>query len=169
MEAGAIAAIGAAVAVIGLGVTTYKMVQDQSNASEAAKAESQLRQTEADNVREAAAYEEKQFRRRMSFMMGERESEFAASGLDPAGKSAIFAELDNVKQVELEALNIRRTGEVSASGREFESKLARQRSSIFENQIGPTIGGGFAKAGSTILSSWSSFNKASKISVWDGS
>jgi len=153
--------IGAATAVAGTAVSIYSSVKASENAAVAAENEADAREFEAKSAREAAAYQERQFRRRASLLLGKQSATLAASGLDPSQGSPMLAELDAIQQTELEALNIRRTGEVSASSKDFEARLKRQQAGFFQSQIGPTVVGGGLQAGSSILGSWSKYFKAS--------
>jgi hypothetical protein len=151
--------IGAIAAVASTAVGTYAAVSAQSNVADAAKIEAQQRQQEADSVRQSAAYEETQFRRRAALLLGKQEAIFGASGVDPGSGSPLFMELDSVRQAEIEALNIRRTGALTASSREFEARLAGFKSDTFRSQIPGTILGGLASGVGSGLSSWSRYSR----------
>ena len=154
--------VGTAVAVVGTGITVYSSIQQQEAANETAKAEARAREMEAQSAREAAAYEETQFRRRASLLLGKQRAIAAASGVDVSTGSPLLAELDTIQQTELEALNIRRTGAVSASSKEFEARLSNLRGAYARGSIPFLAAGGALKAGSSILGGWYSYNKASK-------
>lgn len=160
-----IAIIGAVAAVAGAAATTVSAVSQAQASSNAAKAEAAAREAEAASAREAAEYEETQFRRRAALLMGKNRAVAGATGLDISSGSPLLSELDTIEQTELEALNIRRTGEVSAQGREFEARLARQRGRYARSTIGPTVVGGVAQAGSSVLGSWTNYQKYRSSSV----
>ena len=154
--------IGAVTAVVGTGISVYSNIQQANAAAAAAESEQEMRNAEAASAREAAAYEERQFRRRASLLQGKQSAILAASGFDITSGSPNALELDTIQQAELEALNIRRTGEISASSREFEGRLARLRGGYAKSQIPTMAVGGAFKAGSSILGSWSSYQTKSK-------
>lgn len=135
----ALPAIAAAVAIVGTVGQTLAGVQ-------AAKGQAKAAEAEAASIREASAFEERQFRRRAALAIGKWQAIGAASGVDIATGSPLLLELDNARQAELEALNIRRTGEVGAAGKQFEAKLAKAA-------IPGIILGGVAQTGS-VLSNW---------------
>ena len=147
------------VGVIGAGISTYAAYSQAQAQQQAAKSESKFRTQEAESIRQSSAYEEHQYRRRISFLLGKQNAITAASGLDPTEGSPLLMELDNVRQGEIAALNIRRTGDVNASGREFESRLARQRASFAGAQQGIAIAGGVTQAASSILGGWSTYSR----------
>lgn len=151
--------IGAATAVAGTAVSVYSNIQQSNAQAEAAESEKQMRDVEAESARQAAAYEETQFRRRAALLIGKQEAINAASGFDTMTGSPIVQELANIQQTELEALNIRRTGAVTASSREFEGRLAGLKGSFARSQIGGIAVGGALKTGSSILRDWSTYNK----------
>ena len=144
--------------IIGAGISTYGAYSQAAQAEKAAKNESQLRDQEAESVRQASAYQERQYRRRVALLVGKQEAIAGAAGTDPSSGSPLLMELDNVKQGELEALNIRRTGEVGASAREYEGRLARQRASFASQQKGYAIGNGLMQAGGSILGAWAQYD-----------
>ena len=154
--------IGVAVATTGTAIQVYSSIKQQEAASDAAKDEAAARDVEAASIRESAAYEERQFRRRAALLLGKQNVITAASGLDVSGGSPLLMELDTIQQTELEALNIRRSGNVTASSREFEAGLSRRRAGFYSSNIGPMAAGGAAKVGGSVLSSWYSYNKQAK-------
>lgn len=131
--------LAAAVMILGTVGQTISSVQ-------AARGQARAASAEASSIQEAAASEETQFRRRAAQLLAKGRAIGAASGVDISTGSPLLLELDNARQAELEALNIRRTGQVGAAGRLFEADLARR--SIFG-----TVLGGAARTGS-ILSEW---------------
>ena len=144
----------AIVGVIGAGLSTYAAFNQAAQQQKAAKTEATFREQEAESARQSAAYQERQYRRRISLLLGKQEAIAGAAGTDPTSGSPLLMELDNVKQGEMEALNIRRTGQVAASAHELEARLARQRASFAGQQKGFAIGSGVMKASSSILGGW---------------
>ena len=162
--AGILGIIGTVAAVAGTTISVVSSIQQQNAASEAARAEAAAREAEAQSARESAAYEERQFRRRAALLIGKQNALAAATGLDISSGSPLIAELDTVQQTELEALNIRRTGAVSASSKEFEARLSNLRGSYARSNIPFIAAGGALRAGSSILGSLYSYSKATRSS-----
>jgi len=146
--------IGAAAAVAGAGIAIYSAISTAQNQAEAAKAQSKSLETEAESARAAAAFEEASYRRRAAFLLSKQQAIGAASGLDITTGSPLAQELDNVTQAELEAINIRTSGSITASGREFESRMARYRGTYASGQIPGLAATGALKIGGSVLSSW---------------
>jgi hypothetical protein len=132
-------AAATALSLAGTAGQTFAQVQ-------AAKGQAKAAEAEAASIREAAAFEETSFRRRAAQVMAKGRAIGAASGVDISTGSPLLLELDNARQAELEALNIRRTGQVGAAGKQFEAKLAKAA-------IPGIILGGVAQSGS-VLSNW---------------
>ena len=131
---------GLALNLLGIGGQTAAGVQS-------ANLRAQLAEQEAASLRDAAIFNAQQSRRRAALAISKGVATGAASGLDVQFGSPLLFELDNVMQAEVEAQNILRSGSVGASGKEFESKLAR-------SSIPGTIFSGAAQAGGSVLSSF---------------
>jgi hypothetical protein len=179
-EAAAIAAIvGAGAAIAGTAVTTIaatRQAQQQSYAAEAQASEieatsqinQQLADAEAQNQISAAEYDEHQFRRRAALLMGKQAAIYGASGVDPSSGSPLVMTLDTVRQAEMEAQNIKRSGQMGASSTlfraqanarasEFEANLQRWVSQNTRGQIPyMALGGGLSALGqgTSALSQW---------------
>lgn len=110
---------------------------------QAARGQARAADLEAESATQAAAFEETQFRRRAALAIAKGQAVGAAAGLDLTSGSPLLLDLENARQAELEALNIRRTGHVAASAKRFEAKLAR-------NAIPGLVLGGLAKGGSLL-------------------
>lgn len=109
--------------------------------------QSRAAKTTAKTIQQQSAFDEAQARRRASLSMGSMVATSAATGVDITSGSPLFMELDSAKQAELDAMNIRRQGNLAASAKRFEARMARA-------QIPGNILGAVAKGGS-ILSQWS--------------
>lgn len=96
---------------------------------------------EANSVEQAALVSERQSRRDSSLVTGKANAIVAASGLSLKSGSPLLMELDRAKQAEIEALSIRRSGQMQAASKRYESRLQRR-------QIPFDILGGFLNAGS---------------------
>lgn len=151
MELGTLA-IGA---IIGGGIgQTIGSVQSARANARAATAQAKQAEVEAQAVRETAAFEETQARRRAALSMGAREASTAAAGLDLSSGTPLFQALDDAKQAELEAMSIRRAGALSASGREFQGRLFSFEARQQRRSIPFKVAGGLTQtASNTILSS----------------
>lgn len=147
------AAIGASAAAVGTAVATYAAYAQSQSQQEAAKTEAGFRAQEAESARQSAAFEEQQQRRRMALLLGKQSALIGMTGVDPTQGSPLLMELDSVRQAELDAQNIRRTGEVSGFGSEMQARLARQRAASAGTQGGFAIAGGVLKE-SSILAQW---------------
>lgn len=148
---------GAAIALVGIALSTYAASEQAAAQRRAAKLDEKFRFQEADSAQQAAAFEEKQHRRSLALLLGKQAAIEASSGLDPSSGSPFLETLDTVKQGELSALNIRRGGDVAAAGRLMEARMARLRGSQVPS-TGTIAFGGFSQAvsskgGQTILSS----------------
>jgi hypothetical protein len=96
---------------------------------------------EGRSIAEQAAFDERQQRRKNRLMLGEGVARSAASGVAITSGSPLLHELDRVKQTEIEALSIRRQGEIGVAQKRFASRLTRR-------QIPFEILGGVTKLGS---------------------
>lgn len=134
-------AAGAALAIQAIGTIGSTMAQ-----ANAADAQAQAAEQEAISVKQASESFERQARRRSGLIMGQSRAIVAASGIDPSSRSAVLLDLDNARQAEIEALDIRRFGQVSAAGKRYQGTLAK--ASI------PGIYLGGAAQGGSILSTW---------------
>lgn len=142
-------------AAVGTGVSIYAASAQAEGQKKALKFQQKAREQEAESARQSAAYEEHQFRRRMAILMGRQEAITGASGLDPTVGTPLLTEIDTAKQGSLEALNIRRTGAISAAGSELEGRLAGIKGRFTEqagmyNMLGTGLSGA-----SSVLGSWS--------------
>ena len=142
------AAIG--LPIIGNAVSTFGQVQ-------ARDVNAKMLQEEARSVEQAAAYDEGQYRRQARLALGQANAQGAASGTQQGSGSSLFLELDRVKQSEMEALNIRRTGAIKAQGLRFGARLERRK-------IPFDIIGGVTGAASFATSGYSQASILSKLS-----
>lgn len=152
----AIAAVVAGVlAVVAAGVGTYVAVQQAEQQADEANAIRKQKEEEARQAVESAAFQERQLRRRQSILLGKQQAITAAAGVDLTTGTALFAEADFAEQAELEALNVRRTGKIEASGREFEARIAKFRRENARGAIPWLIAGGVLSASSSAATSYS--------------
>jgi len=159
---------GIITAIVSTAISTYAAYSQSQVQQQAAKAEGKFREQEAESARQSAAYEETQYRRRLALLLGKQGAIAGASGLDITSGSPLTMELDNARQGELEALNVKRTGDVGASAREFEARMARQRA-VFAGQSGGfALAGGITSGASSILGSWSKYQNRT-MGTWNPS
>jgi len=130
------AAVAGVLALAGVAGSTYAGVQS-------AKMQAKAAEREAESAQQAAAFEEQQYRRKAAIARGKGEATAAASGLDISTGSPLLLDLENARQTELEALNIRRGGQFAAESKRYEATLAR-------STIPGTIFGGIAHTGSIL-------------------
>jgi hypothetical protein len=145
------------IGLIGTAISTYAAYEQSQGQQRAAKSEAQLREQEATSMQQAADYQAQQYRRRIDMLLGKQHAITAAAGLDPTSGSPLLMELANVRQAKLEETNIRRTGEVAASGRNFEARLARYRANLYGQAGTYALIGGAFKIGESILGGWSNY------------
>lgn len=136
---GALAAAGIGLSLMG----QYGQTQANVQAARSASANSEV---EAKGIEDAAALQERQFRRKAGLAAGEGRAIAAASGYESGSGSPLLLQLDLAKQTEMEALGIRRSGQVAAEGKRYEGRLAKA-------SIPGAIVGGIGNAG-TILSTF---------------
>jgi hypothetical protein len=116
----ALAAVGPVMQAVGTVGSTASNVIAQDVQSKALDAEGR-------SIAEQAAFDERQQRRANRLMLGEGVARGAASGVAITSGSPLLHELDRVRQSEIEALSIRRQGEIGQSVKRFESRMTRKQ------------------------------------------
>jgi hypothetical protein len=159
-----IALAGVAVAVVGATVSTVAAVEQAEQQEKQAKAESKYLFAKADMERDNAAFQERQFRRRAALEISKNNAVAGAAGLDISSGSPLLNELDFTTQAELEALNIKRGGDIAAASREFEGRAAAYRAGNYRSQGGYAMAAGATSAGGSVLSYWSKTQKPATYS-----
>lgn len=149
--------IGAAIALVGVGVGTWQQVEARKRLEQEADIVAEEKDKEAQLALEASAFAERQHRRRIALLAGKQAAITAASGVSLASGSALEAESDLTIQGELEALNIRRGGQVESSAKDFEARLSRYRAKTARNQIGYDIAEGALSAASSGIDTYSTY------------
>jgi hypothetical protein len=150
------ALIGAGVAAVGIGLSTWQAVDARKRAADEADAIAEQKDKEAIAAQQSAAYAEQQHRRRMSLLLGKQQAVTAAAGVGLTGASAMAAELDLTTQSELEALQLRRGGEIESQAKTFEARLARYRADTQRGQIKYDIASGVLSAAQSGVGAYSS-------------
>lgn len=170
LEIGTIALIvGATAAVAGAGVSIYSAVKQANETADLSDIISEQKTTEAAAVRESAAGEETQARRRSAILLGRQHAIQAAAGIDPNYGSPLLDTIDTIEQTTLEQMNIRRIGELAASEREFEGAIAKYRGQSARDTIPYTIAGGALSATAGVASTYATYaqrTRSSTLSTW---
>jgi len=138
--------MAAAAGGIGMGLGILGSIGSTIANVQASDVQAKALDAEARSVKAQTEFEEEQQRRKNRLLLGQANAQAAASGIDISSGSPLLLELDRVKQTEIEALNIRRSGENKVAALNFQRRLVRR-------QIPFQILGGLAQGGS-ILSSY---------------
>lgn len=152
----ALGIVAAAAAVAAAGVATYSAVQQSEQQAKLAKSVQRQKEQDAQTVRDTAAFEETQNRRRLAILAGTQEANLAASGIDTSSGSALFYQIDLAKQSEMQNLAIRRGGVIDASGKLFESRIAKYQGAVARGAIPYEIAGGTLSAAASGASAYAS-------------
>lgn len=128
----AIQAIGA----IGQTIGQYNVAEQTAKGAE----------QEALSLQDTMASMERQARRRSGLASAKGRAIAAASGIDPGSGSPLLVDLENARQSELEALDIRRIGAVGVQQKQYQAQLARAA------KPGIILGG--VSSGASILGNW---------------
>lgn len=148
---------GLAVAVIGAGVGTYEAVQSRNRQEEEYAAIEEQKQKEAKAAADSAAYQEQQHRRRIALLAGRQQAVTAAAGVSTVGGTPQAFDIDLATQGELEALNIRRGGQIESEAKTFEARLARYRANTEKGLVPFDIASGVLTATSGATREYSSY------------
>jgi hypothetical protein len=133
-----------AAAAAGLGA--FGMIGQTVSGVMASDVQAKALDAEGRSIEEQAKFDERQARRDSALYQGKANATVAASGVSLSSGSPLLMELDRAKQAEIQALSIRRAGQMGVAAKRFESRLTRR-------QIPWQIFGGIAKTGS-ILSTY---------------
>jgi hypothetical protein len=93
-----------------------------------------LRRQEAEAIAESAAFEERQARRKSTLILGKQRAIAAAAGVESSSGSPLLAELDSIRESEIEALSIRRVGQMGVVAKQYESELAKYSARLVERK-----------------------------------
>lgn len=147
---------GVAIAVILSGVSTYYAVKSSEDQAAAANAVAKQKKQEQEAAAETAAFNERQQRRRMSLLIGKENAILAASGSVPDIGTPDVLSNDIVRQAELEALALRRGGQLQAQGFAFESNIAKYQRDVAKSNVPLQITSGVLSAASSGVSAYTS-------------
>lgn len=117
------AAVAAAAALIGAGVTAASAIQQGQAAEDAAKFQSEINLQEAERERQIAEANEASFRKEQAGLQAKRRAILGGSSVDFSTGSPLLVTEDFANEVEVEALRVRNTGEVNATRLEQQSVL----------------------------------------------
>jgi len=134
-------------AAAGMGLGVLGAVGGASAKAMAADVDAKQLDARARSIEQQAAFDETQQRRQNKLFLGEQNATAAASGVAITSGSPLLHELDRVKQTEIQAQNIRISGQNAAAATRFQSRIVRR-------EIPWDILGGVAGAGKSILSSY---------------
>lgn len=129
---------------IGVGISLLSLAAQTSSQVQQAESEAEFAEAEGVAAREKAAFGERQFRKRARIAQAKSVAIGAAAGFDITSGSTLLQELENAREAEIEALGIRRTGEITEATKRFEAKIARR------SKTGIIVGG--VAKGATVLS-----------------
>ena len=115
-----------------------------------------VQRQQAERERQIAAVEEQRKRVADERQAGTIRARLAASGIDPGTGTALLVQEDFAKEAELDALLIRSGGQARASTLLSEAELSKAKGSAAATA-------GFAKAGSTLLTSKVAGKAATKL------
>ena len=115
---GAMGAVGAGMQLAGAAGSTMANVR-------AANAQASGLEFEARTIEDQAKFDARQERRRQRILQGQGNAIAAASGLDVTSGSPLLMELDRVRQGEIEAQSIERSGKIGAMTKRYGADLAR--------------------------------------------
>lgn len=149
---------GIAIAIIGAGIGTWQAVEARQRQEEEANKIAEEKVKESKIVKDNAAYAEQQHRRRIALLAGKQAAVTAAAGVSLTNGSPLVAEIDLAEQGEMEALTLKRGGQIESNARLFEARLAKFRGDTARGQIPYDIATGALTAASGATSSYSSYN-----------
>jgi hypothetical protein len=141
-------AIATVVAVAGAAVSTYAAVKQSEQTAALSESIRKQKLQEAQQASETAAFEETQHRRKIALLMGKEEAILAAAGVATTSGTPLIQEIDLARQGELEALSIRRGGQIQAGGASFEAGIAKYRRDVSRGAVPLQIVGGALSAAS---------------------
>jgi len=109
-----LAAAAVAAMAVGTGMEVYGQIQAGRAAEKTAEYNAALARRDADIEKQRAEFEEAQHRRRVGRFKGRQQALFAKAGVQLEGSPLLVME-ETAAEAELEALAIRRGGEIKAS------------------------------------------------------
>lgn len=150
MALGALAITGIILALAGGGIGAYASLRAGKAQEKMAKYNAAVAMREAAAAKEAAAYEEKQQRRQTEKLLSKQRAAYAKAGVQFTGSPLLVME-ETAAEAELDALAIRRGGEIAAGRAISQAALDRMRGKQFRRagRIGAVtslLGGGATAA-----------------------
>jgi Flp pilus assembly protein TadB len=140
--------ISAVVAAVGAGTSAYSSIKQGEAQKEAAEENAKIAEANARAAQEKAAYDEEMHRERVKKILKSQRALYGASGVDMEG-TPMIVQADTMEQGELDALAIRRGGDVAAAEQ-------RSMARLYKMQGKSALKQGYYSAGSSLLGSGSS-------------
>jgi len=141
--------ISAVVAAAAAGTTAYSQVQQGKAQEKAAEENVKIAEANAKAQQEKAAYDEEVHRERVKKILKSQRALYGASGVDMEG-SPMMVQADTMEQGELDALAIRRGGDVAAAEQRSMARLYKMQGKAALKQGYYSAGGSLLGAGSSI-------------------
>ncbi len=155
----------AAASVVGTGIGIYSSMASAENQANIAKAQQRQKEIEAQIAKDNATFEAGQSRRRAVLAMGRQNSIYAAAGLDPSGGSPLAMAIDQTQQMEIEALNIERTGKNTGASLQYEANVAKYRANLARGVVPYEIAGAITQGVGGVSSSYLSYGTTQRVRV----
>lgn len=157
--------LGATMSTLGAGMGIMSALQagdarsyQYAAAQQSAQYNAALAQQQAESTRAVYGQKEEQQRREAAFILGKQRAAGAQAGLGLGGSFADVSEQSAV-MAELDALNIRYTGEMEAKGLLSKSALYGAEASSAGTQSGYAKKGGYLGAAAAALSGYADYSK----------
>ncbi len=139
--------IGLIVSVVAAGVSAYSAVKQGEAQKEAAEANEEIALANAQAIQEKAKYDEEMHREKVKKILKSQRALYGGSGVDMEG-TPLMVQADTMEQGELDAMAIRRGGDVAAAEQRSMAKLYKMQGKAAQKQ-------GYYSAGSSLLSAGS--------------
>lgn len=139
-------------ALLAAGLSAVSAISQGQAAKKQANFQAAVNEQQAARERQVAAGEESDFRRQQSALLAERRAALGKSGIDISKGTPLLTASDFAAETELQALRIRSGGETQATRLQQQAALTRAGGKAAQRQ-------GFFRAGSSLLSGYSEFNR----------
>ena len=144
-------AVASAVVAAAAVLSAASSIKQGRDAKKQADAQANIAGEQAARERELAGFSEQDFRRRQSAALGEFKAARGASGTVSGTGTDLLASEDFLNEVELQALRIRKGGQVQASRLEQQADLLRSAGRSARTA-------GYARGGASLLTGFAEFN-----------
>jgi hypothetical protein len=132
-------------------------IKQGQEAKKQGRAQAEIYAEQATRERELAALSERDFRKRQSAALGEFRAASGTSGTESGTGSSLLVAEDFAAETELQALRIRKGGQINATRLEQQAGLTRRAGRSAQIQ-------GFARGGASLLSGFGQYNELSRRS-----